>query len=181
MGGSPEGWGPRRVGGPKFRAFFSLSAAKLVLSSLSGGLLVEFWWCLKRRGAQMCTFGLSGCRVRAPAAPRAVRGRAVVGKGGLGKGGPGEGRPWGRAALGKGGRSVHESKEYIVRVVILESRDTFRENHEQKTGRASQLGGVKPNPPFNPSPPLNHIRNPLPFNPRPPLPPSTPPPPQPPL
>ena len=22
------------------------------------------WWCLKRQGAQMCTFGLSGCRVK---------------------------------------------------------------------------------------------------------------------
>ena len=46
--------------------FFPLSPPfSLVLSSLSwGGLLVEFWWCLKRRDPQMCTFGLSGCRVK---------------------------------------------------------------------------------------------------------------------
>ena len=68
---SPKGWGaqtwkkcgPRRVrapkgGGPKFRAFFSLPPEiSFYLLSL-GGLLVEFWWCLKRRGAQMCTFGV---------------------------------------------------------------------------------------------------------------------------
>ena len=68
-GRGPEGWGPnpekvgatrvgprrvgpRRVGGPKFRVFFFFPcpAAKFVFFSLSGGLLVEFWWCLKRRG-----------------------------------------------------------------------------------------------------------------------------------
>ena len=31
-----------------------------VFFSLSGGLLVEFWWCLKRLGRQMCTFGVLG-------------------------------------------------------------------------------------------------------------------------
>ena len=31
---------------------------------------MEFWWCLKRRGAQVCTFGLSGCCVK----PRRLRG-----------------------------------------------------------------------------------------------------------
>ena len=43
--------GARRVGGPKFRAFFPLPPQNSFFSSLSGGLLVEFWWCLKRRGA----------------------------------------------------------------------------------------------------------------------------------
>ena len=33
---------------------------------LSGGLLVEFWWCLKRRGAQMCTFGVLGLSCASP-------------------------------------------------------------------------------------------------------------------
>ena len=47
----------RRVGGPKFRAF-----------SLSGGLLVDFWWCLKRRRAQMCTFGVLWLLCEAPEA-----------------------------------------------------------------------------------------------------------------
>ena len=45
-GGALEGGGARRVGGPKFRAFCALSHRKFILSSLSVGLLVEFWWCL---------------------------------------------------------------------------------------------------------------------------------------
>ena len=65
----PEGWGPEGWGGPKFRAFFSLSRRKIrsFLPSL-GGLLVEFWWCLKRGGAQMCTFGVLWLSCEAPAA-----------------------------------------------------------------------------------------------------------------
>ena len=55
--------GPRRVGRPEFRVFFFLS----------WGPFVEFWWCLKRQDPQMCTFGLSGCRVK----PRAVRRRGI--------------------------------------------------------------------------------------------------------
>ena len=47
---------------PKFRVFFSLSRRKIC--SFLPSLLVEFWWCLKHRGAQMCTFRLSGCRVK---------------------------------------------------------------------------------------------------------------------
>ena len=39
---------PRRVGGPKFRAFFPSSATIFFLLSLSWGPFVEFWWCLKR-------------------------------------------------------------------------------------------------------------------------------------
>ena len=42
---------------PKFRSFF-----------LSGGLLVEFWWCLKRRDTHMCTFGPLGLSCEPPAA-----------------------------------------------------------------------------------------------------------------
>ena len=63
--------GARRVGGPKFRAFFfPVPPQNSFFSSLSGGLLVEFWWCLKRRGAQMCTFGVLGLSCEAPAAPK---------------------------------------------------------------------------------------------------------------
>ena len=66
-GGAPKG-GPRRVEAPEgwvaqnFALFFLSPATIFVLSSLSGCLLVEFWLCLKRRGPEMCTFGLSGCR-----------------------------------------------------------------------------------------------------------------------
>ena len=56
---------------PKFRACFTLSRRKIRSFLPSGGLLVEFWWCLKRRDPQMCTFGLSGCRVK----PQRLRGR----------------------------------------------------------------------------------------------------------
>ena len=47
-----------------FALFFPSPAAKFVLFFLSGCLLVEFWWCLKCRDPQMCTFGLSDCRVK---------------------------------------------------------------------------------------------------------------------
>ena len=63
--GSPKGEGAnpavgdrRVVGRPKFRVFFPSPATKFVLFSPLWGLLVDFWWCLKRRGAQMCTFGV---------------------------------------------------------------------------------------------------------------------------
>ena len=59
MGGGPKG------GRPKISRFFpSLAPIFVLFLSFSGGLLVEFWWCLKRRDPQMCTFGLSGCRVK---------------------------------------------------------------------------------------------------------------------
>ena len=43
---------------PKFRAFFSLLPPQFSFFSLSWGPFVEFWWCLKRWGPEMCTFGL---------------------------------------------------------------------------------------------------------------------------
>ena len=74
----PEGWGPERWGpeqwgpegwGPKISRFFSpLPPPLSFFLSLSLGLLVEFWWCLKRRGPQMCTFGVLELSCEAPAA-----------------------------------------------------------------------------------------------------------------
>ena len=67
----PEGWGPQRWGpqglGPKISRF---SLATVFRSSLPSLLVffVEFWWCLKRRCAQMCTFGVLGLLCEAPAA-----------------------------------------------------------------------------------------------------------------
>ena len=46
-------------GTPKISLFFP-SPQNSFFSSLSEGLFVEFWWCFP----QMCTFGLSGCRVK---------------------------------------------------------------------------------------------------------------------
>ena len=55
----PPKMSPRRV--QNFALFFSLSRHLFRSFSLSLGVFsVEFWWCLKRRGAQMSTFGLSG-------------------------------------------------------------------------------------------------------------------------
>ena len=65
----PEGWGPEGWEGPKFRAFFPVPLQNSFFSSLSGGLLVEFWWRLKRRGAQMCTFGVLGLSCASPGGP----------------------------------------------------------------------------------------------------------------
>ena len=54
---------PLRRTAQNFALFFSLLPSFLFFFSLSGGLLVEVWWCLKRR-CQLCTFGLSGYRVK---------------------------------------------------------------------------------------------------------------------
>ena len=48
---------PRRVGAQNV-AFFSSPATIFFLSSLFLGSCVEFWWCLKRRGVEMCTYGV---------------------------------------------------------------------------------------------------------------------------
>ena len=62
-GGVPKGCGPN------ISRFFSPSPAPIfALSSLSGSLLVEFWWFFEGRETQMCTFGLLDKRVETPAA-----------------------------------------------------------------------------------------------------------------
>ena len=64
--------GPPSAGPPKISLFFFPSPAPICAFffslSLSGGPLVEFWWCLKRRDPQMCTFGVLGLSCEAPAA-----------------------------------------------------------------------------------------------------------------
>ena len=66
---------PRKSGGPKgegaqnFAFFFPLPPQNSFFSSLSGGLLVEFWWCLKRRDAQMCAFGVLWLSCASPGGP----------------------------------------------------------------------------------------------------------------
>ena len=54
---------PSSAGPPRISLFF-FTLLLHFRSCSSGCLLVEFWWCLKRRGTQMCTFGLSGCHVK---------------------------------------------------------------------------------------------------------------------
>ena len=89
--------------------FFPSPATKFVLFF---GLLVEFWWCLKRRSPEMCTFGVLWLLCEAPAArgsgqqkhhqnstrrhPERVEKNEFCGERGRRKseiwGGPGEGR-----------------------------------------------------------------------------------------
>ena len=65
--GGPNGERGRR--GPKISRFFLLSpTGNFIRCSLSGGFLVEFWWCLKRWDAQMCAFGVLWLLCEAPAA-----------------------------------------------------------------------------------------------------------------
>ena len=62
--------GPRRVGGPKVsRFFFPLPPQFSFFLPSLGGLFVEFWWCFRRPGPEMCTFGvlLAGGRAEGPA------------------------------------------------------------------------------------------------------------------
>ena len=55
-GRGPSGGVPKGRGGPKFRAFFFPSPATIFFLPSLRGLLVEFWWCLKRQGPGTCTF-----------------------------------------------------------------------------------------------------------------------------
>ena len=65
---APEGWrpkpgqsGPRRVGPEGWpSAFFPLPPQFSFFLLSLGGPFVEFWWCLKRRCPEMCTFGVLG-------------------------------------------------------------------------------------------------------------------------
>ena len=118
-GGEPEGWGARRVGGPKFRVFFFPSPAtkNAFFSSLSGGLLVEL---PKRAHLRVPAFinttkiqredtQRGKKRMKFPAGDGkkernfgAVEGKGGPGKGSLGKGSPGKGSP-GKGGPGKGG------------------------------------------------------------------------------
>ena len=58
----PEGSGDPRRGGPKNSCFFSLSRPHFRFFSLSGGLLVKFWWCLKVGPLNCARLEFSGCR-----------------------------------------------------------------------------------------------------------------------
>ena len=64
-GGGPKGGGPKGGGAQNFALFFPLPPQNSFFSSLSGGLLVEFGWCLKRRGA----FGVLGLSCASPGGP----------------------------------------------------------------------------------------------------------------
>ena len=78
QGGGEEGWASKG-GGPNISLFFPSPVTIFFLSSLSWGssrgILVVF----EARGPDMCTCGLSGCRVK----PR----RPKAGEGGLAEGG----------------------------------------------------------------------------------------------
>ena len=70
-GRTKDGGGRRGGESPKFRAFFvPLQAQFSFFSPSLVGLFVEFWWCLKRRGRQMCTFGVLWLTCESPAASR---------------------------------------------------------------------------------------------------------------
>ena len=119
-GGAPKGGalkcGPDFWGAKISRFFCPLSRYNFhsFLPSL-GGLLVELWWCLKRRAPQICTFGIFGLSCEAQAAwVQQGRGLAEGGsgggrvqrRGGQAEGGPAEGGP----AEGCRWRGVKDSK-----------------------------------------------------------------------
>ena len=61
-GGAQKG-GAQKGGRPKISRFLPSFPPQLSFFFLSWGPFVEFWWFLKRRGPEVCMFGLSGCRV----------------------------------------------------------------------------------------------------------------------
>ena len=70
-GGAPKSGGPRRVGGPKFRAFLFPFPPPFRSFCVSLGVFSwNFGGVWKRRGRQMCTFGVLGLSCEAPAAPK---------------------------------------------------------------------------------------------------------------
>ena len=99
--------GPRRVGGPKFRAFFPSTTTIFFHAPLFWGLLVEFWWCLKRRGLKCSRLEFSGCSVK----PRRPRG---PGEGGFGRGGGGAVLGEGAFAMPGGIHGTPKTKEIVV-------------------------------------------------------------------
>ena len=68
-GWSPEGWSPEGWGAQNFTLFFPPPATIFFLLSISWGPFVEFWWCWKRRGPEMCTFGVLGLSCASPGGP----------------------------------------------------------------------------------------------------------------
>ena len=70
--GAPKGGaqkGAQKGGRPKFSLFFPLLRHNFLYSSLSWGPFVEFCWCLKCRGPEMCTFGVLGLSCASPGGP----------------------------------------------------------------------------------------------------------------
>ena len=71
-GGAPKGGG-RRVGGPEISLFFFSLLHHIFLSSFSLlGSLLHFGCFLKRRGPEMCTFGVPGLSCASPGGPVCV-------------------------------------------------------------------------------------------------------------
>ena len=72
QGWGPEGWaeawGAVGWGAQNFAFFFPFPPLLSFCFPSLGGPFVEFWWCLKPRGAQMCTFGVLWLSCEAPAA-----------------------------------------------------------------------------------------------------------------
>ena len=121
-----EGWGARRVGGPKFRAFFFHSGHNFLSFFPLRGPLVEFWWCLKRRDPLMCTFGVLGlsCLRRRPAEAGGLEAER-----GSVEGGPAEG--------GSGGGNQKKEKKTQKSFIVQKSKKNLQKNtkikNEKKT------------------------------------------------
>ena len=85
-----------RVGGQKFALFYPLPPQFSFFLLSLGCLVVEIGWCLKRRGPEMCTFGVLGlsCEAPAPKPPQPSETPAKFNektlKRGPAEGGPGE-------------------------------------------------------------------------------------------
>ena len=63
-------WGPKGGWAKISLFFFTLRPQFSFFLPSLGGLLVEFWWCLKRRDPEMFTFWVLGLSCEAPAAPK---------------------------------------------------------------------------------------------------------------
>ena len=137
-GWGPEGWGSEGEGAQNFALFFPSPA----FSWNFGGVL-------KRRGPEMCTFGLSGCRVKPRQGPglqdttkiqrkdpqeRKKELKIVAGEGKKSEilGGPAEGRSGGRGSGGGGRRTVGRSAQILdapTKILNTHPTDTPHNTH----------------------------------------------------
>ena len=131
MEGGPEGWGPEG-GGPKISRFFSLSGSHFRSFCLSQGVFsLNFGGVFVGRDPQMCTFGLSGCRVK----PRGGPAEEGSGAGGPGrwrvqrKGGPAVGGP---AHGGSGGGNEKKNQKMFDECVLGVRANVFTTNELQR-------------------------------------------------
>ena len=168
---APKG-GAQKGGGPKISPFFfRLPSAILLFLSVSGCLLVEFWWCLKRRSPQKCAFRVLGlsCEARnwwrETVKKSANFGRSRGGEGsgggwsGRGRSGPEGGPPEGVRGEGVLRKVVKPMTTPPTRTTTTNKHHTNHNNKRQTTTRNNNHTAKHTPPPTTTPNTNNHTHN----------------------